>query len=165
MNAITPLPSRIYLLRHAEASPPTDGQRDFDRPLSEKGYADAEILSGNAADKGYRPDRVLSSTALRCRQTAEAVHRAMGENLVIRFVDALYNATAETYLDIIGAQLDVGSVMLVGHNPVIEQALETLIGHQAIAQTLPNGFPPGGLAILDYNVGLNGWRLIDFMNG
>lgn len=163
MTAIVPPPSRIYLLRHAEAAWAAPGQSDFDRPLSEKGYADAEIVAENAADRGYKPDIVLSSTAVRCKQTADAVHRAMGENLDIRFVDALYSATPEIYLDIIGAQQDVTSVMLVGHNPVMEQTLEALIGHQALAQALPTGFPPGGLAVLDYNTGQNGWRLIDFM--
>jgi phosphohistidine phosphatase len=163
MTAITPPPSRIYLLRHAEAAWPASGQGDFERPLTEKGYAAAEIVAENAADRGYKPDLVLSSTALRCRQTAEAIHRAMGETLDIRFVDALYNASADIYLDILSAQRDVNSVMLVGHNPVIEQTLEALIGHQTLAQTLANGFPPGGLAILDFNQDLNNWRLIDFM--
>ncbi|MBB3966339.1 MULTISPECIES: SixA phosphatase family protein [Rhizobium] len=163
MTAIVPPPSRIYLLRHAEAAFPAPGQSDFDRPLSERGYAAAEILAENAADKSYKPDLVVSSTAIRCRQTADAVHRAMGENLDIRFVDALYNATPEIYLDILGAQQDMGAVMLVGHNPVIEQTLEALIGHQLLAQALPNGFPPGGLAVLDFDQGRNNWRLIDFM--
>ncbi|WP_160012003.1 histidine phosphatase family protein [Rhizobium sp. 18055] len=163
MTAITPPPSRIYLLRHAEAAWPAPGLSDFERALTEKGYADAEIVAENAADKGYKPDLVLSSTALRCRQTADAIHRAMGENLDIRFVDALYNASPDIYIDIIAAQNEVTSVMLVGHNPVLEQTLEALIGHQALAQALPNGFPPSGLAVLDFNQGLNGWRLIDFM--
>jgi phosphohistidine phosphatase len=163
MTAITPPPSRIYLLRHAEAAWPAPGQSDFDRPLTEKGYADAELVAENAADRGYKPGVVLSSTALRCRQTAEAIHRAMGETLEISFVDSLYNASPDAYLDILGAQQEVASVMLIGHNPVMEQTLESLIGHQALAQALPNGFPPAGLAVLDFNQSQNGWRLIDFM--
>jgi phosphohistidine phosphatase len=124
MTAILPPPSRIYLLRHAEAAWAAPGQSDFDRPLNEKGYADAEIVADKAADKGYRPDLVLSSTALRCRNTADAIHRAMGSTVDIRFVDALYNASPDIYLEIIGAQGSVNSVMLVGHNPTMEQTLE-----------------------------------------
>jgi phosphohistidine phosphatase len=94
MTAITPPPSRIYLLQaRGSRLAGTRTERFRTAPLTEKGYADAEIVAENAADKGYKPDLVLSSTALRCRQTADAIHRAMGENLDIRFVDALYNAS------------------------------------------------------------------------
>ncbi len=46
----------------------------------------------------------MSSTARRCRETTDAVHRAMRSSLDIRYVDQLYNATPEVYLDIIGSQ-------------------------------------------------------------
>jgi len=163
MAAITPPPSRIYLLRHAEAAWATPGQRDFDRPLNAKGYADAEIVADKAADKGYRPDLLLSSTAARCRDTADAVHRAMGSTLELRFVDELYNASPDIYLDIIDAQEALGSVMLVGHNPTMEQTLEALIGHEALHQALPTGFPTAGLAVLDYDSELTAWQLVDFV--
>ena len=60
MPAILPPPTRIYLLRHAEAAWALPGQKDFDRPLSEKGYADAEVVADRASDMGYKPDLVLS---------------------------------------------------------------------------------------------------------
>jgi phosphohistidine phosphatase len=163
MTAVLPPPSRIYLLRHAEAAWAAPGQRDFDRPLNEKGYADAEIVADKAADRGYRPDLVLSSTALRCRDTAYAVHRAMGATVDISFVDELYNASPAIYLEIIDAQQAVSSVMLVGHNPTMEQTLEALIGHNALSQALPTGFPTAGLAVLDYDIAIASWRLIDFV--
>ncbi len=72
----------------------------------------------------------------------------MGSTVDIRFVDALYNASPDIYLEIIGAQDPVNSVMLIGHNPTMEQTLETLIGHQALSQALPTGFPTAGLAVL-----------------
>ncbi|MGO7638621.1 SixA phosphatase family protein, partial [Rhizobium leguminosarum] len=88
----------------AEAAWAEPGQRDFDRPLNEKGFGDSEIIADKAADKGYRPDLLISSTALRCRDTADAVYRAIGLTLEVRYVDALYNATVDTYLEIIDAQ-------------------------------------------------------------
>jgi len=162
MVALLPPPHRIYLLRHAEAAWAEPGQRDFDRPLNEKGFGDAEIVADRAADKGYRPDVLISSTALRCRDTAEAVHRAMGETLDMLFVDTLYNASVDTYLEIIDAQ-DVGSVMLVGHNPTMEQALSALIGQKAMAASVPKGFPTAGLAVIDYVATTSAWRLVDFV--
>lgn len=162
MAALLPPPTRIYLLRHAEAAWAEPGQRDFDRPLNEKGYGDAEIVADRAADKGYRPDLVLSSTALRCRDTAEAVHRAMGSSLDMRFVDALYNASVDTYLEIIAAQ-EAATVMLVGHNPTMEQALEAIVGREAMVAALPAGFPTAGLAVLDFDPAGSRWRLTDFL--
>ena len=163
MAATLPPPYRIYLLRHADAVWAQPGQRDFDRPLNEKGYADAEIVADKAADRGYKPELLLSSTALRCRDTADAMHRAMGTSVEIRFVDELYNASPDIYLEIIDAQKSVNSVMLVGHNPTMEQTLEALIGHDALAQALPDGFPTAGLGVLDYDDVASIWRLTDFL--
>lgn len=161
MSSIQPPPSRIYLLRHAEAAKPVDGQKDFDRPLNDNGYAAAEIVADKAVDSDYLPDLVISSTALRCRQTAEAVRRAMQPATELRFVDTLYNATSAAYLEIISAQSDQGSVMLVGHNPAISQTLAALIGEQAFRAALPGGFPTAGLAVVD--AAPPGWVLTDFV--
>jgi phosphohistidine phosphatase len=162
MAATLPSPSRIYLLRHAEAVWPQPGQGDFDRDLSKKGYGDAEIVADHAADKGYRPDIILSSTARRCRETADAVHRAMGLSVDLRYVDELYNTTPDVYLEILRTQTAT-AVMLVGHNPTIEQTLETLIGHDALLRTLPNGFPAGGLTVLDFDAAAAAWKLREFL--
>ncbi len=161
MTSISPPPSRIYLLRHAKAQHAAPGQRDFDRPLSDDGYADAEIVADKAADKDYKPDLVISSTALRCRQTADAIRRAMTPPPEFRFVDSLYNATLDTYLEIISSQVTEDSVMLVGHNPIIEQTLEALIGHDALVAALPGGFPTAGLAVIDATS--SGWVLKEFI--
>ncbi|MBB4569824.1 SixA phosphatase family protein [Rhizobium leucaenae] len=161
MTSITPPPSRIYLFRHAAAQKASSGQKDFDRPLSDDGYAAAEIVAEKAIEKNYRPDLVISSTALRCRQTADAIRRAVSPSTEFRYIDELYNATTDTYLEIISSQVTEDSVMLVGHNPVIEHALEALIGHKALVLALPNGFPTAGLAVIDSTS--SGWVLADFV--
>jgi phosphohistidine phosphatase len=86
----------------------------------------------------------------------------MGLTLEVRYVDALYNATVDNYLEIIDAQ-DESAVMLVGHNPTMEQALEALIGHEAMVSALPGGFPTAGLAVVDYDASAAVWRLTDFV--
>ncbi|MGY5807472.1 SixA phosphatase family protein [Rhizobium sp. LEGMi198b] len=161
MTSIKPPPSRIYLLRHAKAQRATSGQKDFDRALSDHGYAAAEIVAEKAVDKDYKPDLVISSTARRCRQTADAIRRAMSPATEFRYVDELYDATTDTYLDIISSQVNEDSVMLVGHNPTIEHALEALIGHKALVSALPKGFPTAGLAVIDFTP--SGWVLTDFV--
>lgn len=149
MVAISPPPYRIYLLRHAEAGWAQPGERDFDRALSENGFAEAEIVADIASDKGYRPDLVISSTAVRCRQTADAIRRAMDPDVEFRFVDELYNASLPVYIEILQSQRGVNAIMLIGHNPVMEQTLEVLIGPEALCKALPNGYPTAGLAIVD----------------
>lgn len=143
---------RLYLFRHAKAAWALPGQKDFDRTLDDPGFADAEIVADMAADRGLVPDLVLCSTAVRCRQTAEALRRAMKEDLDIRYVDALYAGAANVYRDIIGSQDGaISSLMVVGHNPVIEEILREALGEEATVEIIPAGYPPGALAVIDFD--------------
>lgn len=154
---------RLYLLRHARSGWAEPGSRDFDRSLSDAGYAEAELVANAAADREYRPDLVISSTAKRCRQTFEAFSRAFPDLEEARFVDELYNAPAEIYLEIIGATQGVRSLLLIGHNPAIEEVLARLCGHETVGKTVPDGYPTSGFAVLDAKG--NSWGLSDFLIG
>jgi len=160
-------PSRVYLLRHAKAAWAAPGERDFDRGLNDAGFAEAEVIADLAADRYYRPDLLLSSTATRCRQTTQAWQRAFNEGIDISYIDEMYNARSETYLSLIAAQAEARSVMLVGHNPTMEATLEAMIGEDLLHAALPSGFPTSGLAVLDHDdslaSGRDRWRLVDFL--
>ena len=65
MATVTTGAFRLYLLRHARAGWAAPGKADFDRTLDDQGYAEAEILAEEMADQGYRPQVVISSTAVR----------------------------------------------------------------------------------------------------
>lgn len=162
-----PQPFRLFLLRHAQAAWANPGERDFDRKLDDKGYAQAELIADRAADKGYKPDLVLSSTAARCRETTDALKRAFNESVEISYVDDMYNAQPETYLALIMGQRDIQSLMLVGHNPTMEGVVEELIGHEAMQTALPDGFPTAGLAVLDATPEIDGetlqWQFVQFL--
>ncbi|KDR90590.1 phosphohistidine phosphatase [Agrobacterium sp. TS43] len=135
--------------------------------MNESGFAEAEVIADLAADRHYRPDLLLSSTAARCRQTTQAWQRAFNEGIDIFYVDEMYNARSETYLSLIAAQAQAQSVMLVGHNPTMEATLEAMIGEDLLHAALPAGFPTSGLAVLDHDEnaanGKNSWRLVDFL--
>lgn len=168
MNLVSPPPYRIYLLRHAKSDWAKPGERDFDRALSNSGFAEAETVAVTASSKAYRPDLVISSTALRCRQTADAIRRNMPGSVPFRFLDELYNAPADTYFDVLSALDGVGSVMLIGHNPAMEEVLETLVGTAALQAAIPEGYPTAGLAVLDHATdspagSAKSWRLTDFL--
>lgn len=155
-------------MRHAESGWATTGQRDFDRSLSEKGFAEAVAVADIAGDRNYAPDIVLCSTAVRCRETADAIRRVLSVDTEFRFVDELYNATLDTYLAILSAQTESRSVMIIGHNPTIEDVVETLAGLEAAHEAAPLGFPTAGLAVLDWRESGTdgskpGWLLTDMI--
>ncbi|AYD01135.1 histidine phosphatase family protein [Neorhizobium sp. NCHU2750] len=163
---IEPEPFRIYLMRHAQAASAAQGGRDFDRELDGTGYAQAEIVADKAADLRYVPDCIISSTAMRCRQTAEIVRRRLGETLEVQFIDELYNGTPEIYATVISGQRPARSVLLIGHNPSIDQLLEGLIGGGARRSAMPGGYPTAAMTILDYvqtPTSENNWALIDLL--
>ncbi|MEK1931100.1 MAG: histidine phosphatase family protein [Pararhizobium sp.] len=149
MSAPTAPGFRLYLLRHAKAGWALPGQKDFDRTLGDVGFVEAKIVAEMAADLGFAPALILSSPAVRCRQTAEAFRRAMGEGPEIRYIDTLYTGADDTYRDIITSQCSLASLMVVGHNPVIEEILREILGEQAAA--IPYGYPPGALAVIDFH--------------
>ncbi|MCM2292235.1 histidine phosphatase family protein [Allorhizobium sp. BGMRC 0089] len=141
--------SRIYLFRHAAASWPAPGEKDFDRALNDSGFAEAELVTNRAADRNYRPLTVISSTARRCRETTEAVRRNLQpDETAFRFVDQLYGSPINAYLEILAGS-DTESIMLVGHNPAIEELFLLLAGPDALADTIPQGYPTAGFAVLD----------------
>jgi phosphohistidine phosphatase len=167
MIIVDPPPFRVYLMRHARSGWAEPGGRDFDRALDDHGYAEAEIVASRAADQMDRPDLVLSSTALRCRQTAQAVQRAFGEDTEMQYVDELYNGSLETYLSVLAGQKQARSLMLIGHNPTLEEVLESMIGPDRMAALIPSGYPTAGLAALEHGgmviAAAGTWLLKDFL--
>ncbi len=142
-------PFRLFLLRHARSGWALPGQRDFDRALDATGYAEADLIAEMASDGGIRPDLILCSTAVRCRQTVEPFLRTLSEDLDISYVDELYSGPASVYADIIDANRHLTSLMIVGHNPMIDELFRRFAGSQAAEDSLPHGYPPAALAILD----------------
>ncbi|WP_457583305.1 SixA phosphatase family protein [Ensifer canadensis] len=142
-------PFRLLLLRHARSGWALPGQRDFDRALDDVGYAEAELIAQMAADRGIRPELILCSTAVRCRQTVEPFFRTVSEDIQIRYVDELYSGPASVYTDIIDANRHLNSLLIVGHNPMIDELFHRFMGDEAATDALPHGYPPAALAILD----------------
>jgi phosphohistidine phosphatase len=168
MIIVEPPPSRIYLMRHARSGWPEPGARDFDRTLDDHGYGEAEVVASLAADKRYRPDLLISSTAVRCRETADAMHRAFGGECEMLMIDELYNGPLDAYLAVLSTQNNMQSVMLIGHNPTMEELLEAMIGSDRMAAVIPSGYPTAGLAVLDHggpvSAAAGNWSLRDFLN-
>jgi phosphohistidine phosphatase len=149
------LVSRLYLLRHSKAGWALPGMRDFDRPLDETGRADAEAIGARMRDEGYVPDMTLCSGALRARETLQGIAGQADTGRIV-FCDKLYSEDAAGYLALIVENANGGSVLVIGHNPMMEDLATAVSGDgDALARSLlGSGFPTSGLAVIAFPDGL-----------
>jgi phosphohistidine phosphatase len=151
--------TRLFLLRHARAAWADPGTRDFDRTLEPGGLADAAALGAAMCTSDVLPETVICSTAKRARETWQAVARMIGRPYdSAQFTDALYSSDAAGYLEIVRNCEPTPSMMLVGHNPMMEDLAFALSGSGAdeARSTLASGFPASGLAVLRFEGPLSG---------
>jgi phosphohistidine phosphatase len=134
----------LVLLRHAHAEPASAGQSDLDRPLSPEGLAEAEAAGRWLAEHKLVPDRVLCSPARRTRETVEAILAAVGY-VDQRLDPAIFDATPGTLAALADAHRDADRLLLVGHNPGLEQLAALM--HSGQSSDF-RGMPPGGVVVL-----------------
>lgn len=119
----------IFLLRHAKSSWKDSSLPDFDRPLNSRGRKSAELIGGFIRREKIVPDLVLSSPAVRARETIEIVMKAAKLPSELRYDERIYEAGPLRLLEVI-SQIEESktSVLLVGHNPGFEELLQVLTG-------------------------------------
>lgn len=139
---------RLFLLRHAKAAAAAPGQEDFDRPLTSRGEADAGRMARYLAKRDYAPALVLASSSRRTLQTAQAAL----PGAAFQTLETLYLAPATRLLGIVhAAPARARSLMLIGHNPGLED-LATLLSARAPSRaTWEEKFPTCALAVLDFD--------------
>lgn len=119
----------LYLLRHAKSSWDDLGLKDFDRPLNKRGLKVAPRLGAYMRKEKIRPDIILSSPALRAKQTITLVCERAGLSSLINFDERMYEASAQRLFEIVaGFKEGINSAMMVGHNPGFEELLTALTG-------------------------------------
>lgn len=141
----------LLLLRHARAEP-AGGQDDADRPLTERGRADAEAAGIWLRDNEIAPTQVLCSTALRTRETWAAVAESSGFGGLVDHEPGIYQAHPQALLDLVRrADDDATALALVGHAPGVPTLAAELAdgdGDPAAEQALREGYPTCTLAVL-----------------
>jgi phosphohistidine phosphatase len=109
---------------------------DHDRPLNSRGKRDAPLIGRKLAEEGMVPDVIISSSATRAHATAKKAAKASGYRGEIVVESSLYGGGHTTYLNILRNQLDqYEKVLLVGHNPDVEQLVDILTGTEIIMPT------------------------------
>jgi phosphohistidine phosphatase len=120
----------LLVLRHAKSSWAEQGLDDHARPLNSRGERDAPRVGRLMKDRRLLPDLIVSSDAARARLTAEAVSDAAKFAGTILLEPRLYNASAADIVAVLRRVVDeaVESVMIVGHNPGLEELVARLTG-------------------------------------
>ena len=121
----------LLLLRHAKSSWKNPGLEDFERPLSDRGRKAAELIAGFIAKQNVAIDLVITSPAVRARQTIELVLQSARRSTELRFDQRVYEASPERLLEIVSQIEDQRkAVLVVGHNPGLEELLSLLVGQE-----------------------------------
>ena len=120
---------RLILMRHAESAWKTLGGSDHDRPLTPQGSSDAPKVATHLVALGWRPEAVLSSDALRTRETWAQMSQAIPKAPEPLFAPALYLAGLEDiWSEAHSVNPSVETLLVLGHNPGWERAVFTLSG-------------------------------------
>jgi phosphohistidine phosphatase len=155
---------RVYLLRHAKSSWKDRSLADRDRPLAGRGRRAAKAVARHLEAEGIRPDLVLCSPARRTRETLERVEGAFGDRVEARLEETLYGASeAELLARLKALPQQVGSVMLIGHNPGLEELALALASEGAGLARLREKYPTAALATIDLSA--NDWSAIERGSG
>ena len=138
----------LHLLRHAKSSWDDAGLADHDRPLAPRGIRAATRMEEHLRDEDVRPDLVLCSSAVRARQTLDHVRPALGDALV-KIEPRIYEASADDILELLrGLAEPIRSVMVVGHNPGLQDLAVHLAAGGDRLDELTEKYPTGALATL-----------------
>lgn len=119
----------LLLMRHAKSTIDKKVTDDRDRSLSKRGEKNAERMGELLKDEKMIPDLILASNANRARQTAELVIEALKYKGDRCFLNKLYMAELEAYVqEIQRISDDANIVLLIGHNPTLESLLQIMVG-------------------------------------
>ena len=117
----------LTVIRHAKTERPEHYPRDFDRELTDRGRKDASRVVGVLETLEPPIEWMLSSTAVRARQTTEIFAQKLKLPHAPVYRDELYAATPDTILDVIAqSPVNASHVAVVAHNPGLEDLVAGL---------------------------------------
>jgi phosphohistidine phosphatase len=139
----------LLLLRHLKSSWDDPTLRDHERPLAPRGIKAGNALKAYLRDEDISPQLVLCSSATRAVQTWHAVQPGLPAEPEVIVTDDLYMASPDDILHRLNAVPEtVETVMVVGHNPTMEQLAGALAadGDPDALDRMVRKYPTGGLA-------------------
>jgi len=140
----------LLIMRHAKSSNKEDDITDHERPLNKRGKLAAPRMGRLLKEEGLVPDHILTSSAKRARLTAEAVADQSGYSGEIQVSTDLYATGPGAFIRVMQFLSDDHSrVLVVGHNPGLEELLELLTNQ---VKTLPTA------GIIQIELPIESWK-------
>ncbi len=119
----------LLLMRHGKSSWSDEALADHDRPLKTRGREAADRIGRLLSESNLVPDHILTSSAVRALETTQRVIQAAKWNGDAEVVPALYHAEPKSLVAIVSCVPNrVDRLLVVGHNPGLENWLTCLIG-------------------------------------
>jgi phosphohistidine phosphatase len=147
----------LLLLRHAKSSWKDASLEDFDRPLTKQGKRVAKGMGKELRRRQLIPDLILSSAARRTQQTAKRVAKTAGYDGMITAEPRLYLTGVRHHLEVLmGVNDAYGRVLLLGHNPDLEDLVAQLTGQEV---SLPTG------ALVGIDLEIDSWSAMPGSSG
>ncbi len=143
----------LYIMRHAKSDWSSGAGSDFDRPLNKRGRKNAKRVGQWMREKGHVPDRVVSSSATRARETTELVVEELKQKKPkqVLYEDSLYLADQDKLIEFIQIyKEDLNSLMLVAHNPGMEHLIYHLSSQKIKADLNGKTLTTANLVIFEY---------------
>ena len=152
----------LSLYRHAKSDWTDPRARDFDRPLNVRGRKGAVAMGQHIREAGFGCARILASPAVRCAETIELSSEASKHSYPVNWDRRIYLASSATLLDLLCEQEgDPGSILMVGHNPGLEDLIFDLVpddGSSPLRDVVEEKFPTAAYAVLELDIA--GWAEI-----
>lgn len=148
----------LYLFRHAKSAWDDPSLDDVDRPLAPRGARAAPAMAAFMKSHGLRPDLVLCSAARRTRDTWALMAGTLGQPRTT-YLEEIYEAEASALAAAIRrAPADAHRLMLIGHNPGLQDLALDLIGSGdgADLRFIAEKLPTAALAVIDFDI--ETWR-------
>ena len=143
----------LTLLRHAKSGWDDPVANDFNRPLNARGRRAARAMGREMRRLGLAFDQVLASPATRVTETLTELAQGYGAAVDTHFDASIYLAPVETLLALVRAADDADSrLLLVGHNPGMEQLALLLSGPGALRDRIAAKYPTAALAEIGFEV-------------
>ncbi len=148
---------QIFFLRHAKSSWDDPSLADFDRPLNRRGLEAAAFIGELMAERGIRPEMIVTSPAKRALETALLVKESSGINSRLLVDENIYEASPITLRNA-ASRLpdDISNVLLVGHNPGLEGIIRYLTGE---LEPMPTA------ALASITLSITSWQMVDAGTG
>lgn len=140
----------LYVLRHAE-SDWVKGPQDHERPLNARGLESCALVGRSIEGAAIEPEVVLCSSALRARQTLDGIRSCLPDSTSVRIENEIYLGSVTELLTRLRALDDqIDSVMLIGHNPGLQDLIGRVAREGELLEEVAMRFPPGGMATMTF---------------